>query len=53
MLEVIKEWQKVSCHWKFFTNIKPRKEKNQMKKNIFKEKLDHHDYFYICLDEVK
>ena len=53
MLEVIKEWQKLSCHWKFFINIKPQKEKKSDESTIFKEKLDHHDYFHICLKEVK
>ena len=53
MLEVIKEWQKVSCRWKFFTNIRPQKEKKSDEKTIYKEKLDHDDYFYICLEEVK
>jgi len=53
MLEVIKEWQKLSCHWKFFTNIKPQKEKKSDKTTIFKKKLDHHDYFHISLKEVK
>ena len=53
MLEVIKEWQKVYCHWKFFTNIRPQEEKKLDETTIFKEKLDHHDYFHICLKEVK
>ncbi len=53
MLQVIKEWQKSFCHWKFFTNIRPQKEKKLDEKTIFKEKLDHHDYFHICLEEVK
>ena len=53
MSEVINEWQKVSCRWKFLTNIRPQKEKKSDEKTIFKEKLDHHDYFHICLKEVK
>ena len=53
MLEVIKEWLNVSCHWKFFTNIRPQEEKKLDETTIFKEKLDHHDYFHICLKEVK
>ena len=53
MLEVIKEWQKVSCHWKFFTNIRPQKEKKSDETTILKEELDHHVYFHICLREVK
>ena len=52
MLEVIKEWQKFFCHWKFFTNIKPKKGKKSDKTTISKEKLDHHDYFHISLMEV-
>ena len=53
MLEVIKEWQKLTFHCKFFTNIKYQKVKKSNGTNIFKEKLDHHDYFHICLKEVK
>ena len=53
MLEVIKKWQKLSCNLKFFKNIKPQKEKNSDENTILKEKLDHHDYFHICLKEVK
>ena len=53
MLEVIKEWQKVSCHWKFSTNIRPQKEKKLDETTILKEKLDHHVYFHICLREAK
>ena len=53
MLEVIKEWQTLPYHWKFFTNIKPQKGKKSDKTTISKEKLDHHDYFHICLKEVK
>jgi len=53
MLEVIKKWQSLFCHWKFFTNIKPQKGKKSDEKNIFQEKVDHHDYFHICLMEVK
>ena len=53
MLEVIKEWQKLSCHWKFFINIKPQKGKKSGETTFSKEKLDHHDYFHTCLKEVK
>ena len=53
MLEVINEWQKFFCHWKFFTNIKPKKGKKSDETTISNEKLDHHDYFHICLKEVK
>ena len=53
MLEVINEWQKFFCHWKFFTNIKPEKGKKSDETTISKEKLDHHDYFHISLKEVK
>ena len=53
MLEVIKEWQNVSCHSKFFTNIRPQEEKKLDETTFFKEKLDHHDYFHISLKEVK
>ena len=53
MLEVIKEWQTFLCHWKFSTNIKPKKGKKSDETNISKEKLDHHDYLHICLMEVK
>ena len=52
MLEVIKEWQKFFCHWKFFTNIKPKKGKKSDETTISKEKLDHLDYFHIYLMEV-
>ena len=51
MLEVIKEWQSF-LPLKFFTNIRPQEEKLD-ETTIFKEKLDHHDYFHICLKEVK
>ena len=53
MLEVIKEWQTFTCHWKFFTNIKPQKAKKSDETTFSKEKLDHYDYFHICLKEVK
>ena len=53
MLEVIKEWQKFLFHWKFFTNIKPQKGKKSNETTFSKEKLDHHDYFYISPMEVK
>ena len=53
MLEVIKEWQTLSCHWKFLTNIKPQKGKKSDETTISKGKLDHHDYFHICIKEVK
>ena len=53
MLEVIREWQKFLFHWKFFTNIKPKKGKKSDETTISKEKLDHHDYFYISPMEVK
>ena len=53
MLEVIKEWLNLSCHSKFFTNIRPQEEKKLDETTFFKEKLDHHDYFHICLKEVK
>lgn len=53
MLEVIKEWLNVSSHSKFFTNIRPQEEKKLDETTFFKEKLDHHDYFHICLKEVK
>ena len=52
MLEV-NEWQTLSCHWKFFTNIKPQKGKKSYGTIFSKEKLDHHDYFHIYLEEVK
>ena len=52
MLKVIKEWQSLSCHWKFFTNIKPQKGKKSIENTVSLEKLDHHDYFHICLKEV-
>ena len=47
MLEVIKEWQKFSFYWKFFTNIKSKKGKKSYETIISQEKLDHHDYFHI------
>ena len=53
MLEVIKEWQKSICHWKFFTNIKPKKGKKSDGATISKEKLDHNDYLHISRMEVK
>jgi len=53
MLEVFKKRQKISCHWKFFTNIKDQKGGESDETNIFKEKLDHHDYLHICLKGVK
>ena len=53
MLEVIKEWLNVSCHSKFFTNIRPQEEKKLDETTFFKEKLDHHDSFYISIMEVK
>ena len=53
MLEVIKEWQKFFCHWKFFTNIKPKKGKKSDETTISKEKLDHHYYFHISHMEVQ
>ena len=53
MLEVIKEWQTLSCHWKFFTNIKPHKGKRSDGMTISKEKLDHNDYLHISRMEVK
>ena len=53
MLEVIREWQKFLFHWKFFTNIKPKKGKNSDETTISKEKLDHHYYFHISHMEVQ
>ena len=53
MLEVIKGWQKLSWHWKFFTKIKSQKRKKSDETTISKEKLDHNDYFHICLKEIK
>ena len=53
MLKVIKKWHSVSCHWKFFTNIKPQKGKKSVENTISSEELDHRDYFHICLKEVK
>ena len=38
MLEVINEWQKFFCHWKFFTNIKPKKGKKSDENTISEEK---------------
>ena len=52
MLEVIKKWQSLFCHWKFFTNIKPKKVKKSDGKTISKEKLENLDYFHISLMEV-
>ena len=53
MLEVLKEWQTFTCHWKFFTNIKPKKGKKSDETTISKEKLDHHYYFNISHMEVQ
>ena len=53
MSKVIQEWQSLSCHWKFFINIKPQKGKKSVENTISQEKLDHHDYFHIFLKEVK
>ena len=53
MLEVIKEWHILSCQLQFFTNIKPQKGKKSDGTTISNEKLDHHDYFHICLKEFK
>ena len=53
MLEVMREWQKFLFHWKFFTNIKPKKGKKSDETIFSKEKLDHLKYFHICLEEVK
>ena len=53
MLEVNNEWQKFFCHWKFFTNIKPKKGKKSDETTISKEKLDHHYYFHISHMEVQ
>ena len=53
MLEVINEWQKLFCHWKFFTNFKPKKGKKSDETTISEEKLYHHDYFHISCMEVK
>ena len=53
MLEVIREWQKFLFHWKFFTNIKPKKGKKSDETTISKEKLDHHYYFHISHMEVQ
>ena len=53
MLEVIREWQKFLFHWKFFTNIKPKKGKKSDEATISKEKLDHHYYFHISHMEVQ
>jgi len=53
MLEVIKEWQTLTYHWKFFANIKPQKGEKSDITTISKEKLDHHDYFHISCMEVK
>ena len=53
MLEVIREWQKFLFHWKFFTNIKPKKGKKSDGATISKEKLDHYYYFHISRMEVK
>ena len=53
MLEVTREWQKFLFHWKFFTNIKPKKGKKSDETTISKEKLDHHYYFHISHMEVQ
>ena len=53
MLEVIKEWQKIFCHWKFIKNIKSKKGKKLDETTISKEKLDHHYYFHISHMEVQ
>ena len=53
MLEVIKKCQKCLFHWKFFTNIKPKKGGKSDETTISKEKLDHHYYFHISHMEVQ
>ena len=53
MLEVIREWQKFLFHWKFFTNIKPKKGKKSDETTMSREKLDHHYYFHISHMEVQ